>query len=439
MTESEKKKKKAAADPQTTSSVQIQVPRSFTSIACIFLVIPYLLAAGYFFHTGKSTAQAGPDALSQTAKVDDTRLSPSQAKLLKPGPWGEVEYVPIFIECPDEYLSPQTDSTADRRWFFQNYTPETLHQFFKSIGEITPEQQQQLTNGKLEAVANGLYLTPAAETVFSLSPVARKKIYRVLTQFSENNWQREAYVLPAESFDSHFEQSGVDPKTVALVKKLCYSYGRLLLFADLPYVLDTLPTFEQKMRLEKAVSRRSTLLLRLQVNPRSDVNALISYWGRGGTSKDLRPLIQSIGRVPQGEHLNVALMLPPMPASRLYTYPFPSYSQPENCHWSSFNFFRDPPDNRYSDLKFLREKLDSDYYPMFTDPRYGDLVFLTRPNGDIVHSAVFIADDVVFTKNGGHFSAPWILMRLPELVDAYSTFVGENEALKVAYYRNKYY
>src|SRR5206468_3314198 len=162
----------------------------------------------------------------------------------------------------------------------------------------------------------------------------RKKIYRLLTQFAENNWQREAYVFPIESFDNYFKDSDVAPETVELVRKLSYPYGKLLLFADLPYVLDTLPAFEQKQHLEKA-------------------------------------------------------------GSRLYSYPFPSFNQPENCHWTSFNFFRDPPDNRYSDLKFLREKLDADYYPMFSDPRYGDLVFLTKPNGDIVHSAVFLADDVV--------------------------------------------
>jgi hypothetical protein len=438
VTESEKKNRKGN-DTRTNPSVQIHVPRSFTSLLCVALIVPYLVAAGYFWQGSRRTGQGNAIAPKQAALRDEKALVNEKASLLKPGPWGDVEYVPLMIECPDEYLSSQADEVADRRWFFSGYSQDQLHSFFASIAQLSTTQQKQLVAAKLEGVAGGLYLTPPPDVVMSLEPEARKKIYRVLTQFAENNLQREAYVFPAESFDNYFKDTEVATGTKNLVRKLCYPYGKLLLFADLPYVLDTLPAFEQKQHLEKAISRRSTVLLRLCVNPRTDVNALVNYWGRGGTSKDLKPLLQSLGNLPQGERINIALLLPPLPTSRLYTYPFPSFNQPENCHWTSFNFFRDPPDNRYSELKFLREKLDSEYHPMFSDPRYGDLVFLTKPNGDIVHSAVFIADDIVFTKNGGHFSAPWMFMRLPELTDSYGTFVAENVSLKTVYYRNKYF
>lgn len=435
MTESEKKQKKVSEVRPDT--VQVSRPKT-TPILWLALILPYIAVAGYFWRDSQTIRTPAP---STVATSTSSRPSPATnpAHFLKPGPWGDIEYVPLFIECPEEYLSSTTDSNADRRWFFQNFSRDKVTEYFNSIPELTNEQRQQLAKTKIENGPGGLYLTPPASVVLTLTPEARKIIYRFLTQFPENNAQREAYVFPAANFDEYFKESEVSSTTVELVKKLCYSYGKVLLFADLPYVLDTLPAFEEQQELEKAVSRRSTLLLRLNVSPHSDVNALASYWGRAGTSKDLKPLLHSVSKLPQGERINVALLLPPLPASRLYTYPFPSFSQPENCHWTSFNFFRDPPDNRFSDLKYLREKLDTEFYPMFTDPRYGDLMFLTKPNGDIVHSAVFIADDVVFTKNGGHFSAPWIFMRMPELVDSYSTFVGENEALKVVYYRSKYF
>ena len=76
---------------------------------------------------------------------------------------------------------------------------------------------------------------------------------------------------------------------------------------------------------------------------------------------------------------------------------------------------------------------------VFSDPRYGDLVFLVKANGDIIHSCVFLADDIVYTKNGGHFTAPWMLATIPDLVDNYSAYVAPEEKLTVAYYRNKYY
>jgi len=87
----------------------------------------------------------------------------------------------------------------------------------------------------------------------------------------------------------------------------------------------------------------------------------------------------------------------------------------------------------------VKQKLDSEYFPVFSDPRYGDLVFLVKPNGDIIHWAVFLADDIVYTKNGGHFTAPWMLAKISDLVDIYSPYVSSDEKLIVAYYRNKYY
>jgi hypothetical protein len=211
------------------------------------------------------------------------------------------------------------------------------------------------------------------------------------------------------------------------------------MFSDLPTVLQLLPTAKEKLTLERALSRRPTLLLKLRVTPTTDVNALVKYWGRAGQDKDLQPLLQGLMKLPQGTLVDIGHIIPPLPTARLYTYAFPSFHQPENCHWTSFNFFRDPPDDRFTDVQFCRKKIETDYYPVFSDPRYGDLVFLTKPNGEIIHSAVFMADEIVYTKNGGHYSAPWLLMELPKLKDAYATFVAPNEEVKVSYFRNKYY
>lgn len=50
-----------------------------------------------------------------------------------------------------------------------------------------------------------------------------------------------------------------------------------------------------------------------------------------------------------------------------------------------------------------------------------------------VHAAVYIADDIVFTKNGNNIRQPWILMRLKNLIAAYSV-AGQPHILV---YRNK--
>jgi hypothetical protein len=51
----------------------------------------------------------------------------------------------------------------------------------------------------------------------------------------------------------------------------------------------------------------------------------------------------------------------------------------------------------------------------------------------LFHSAVYIADDILFTKNGPNPSNPWMFARLQEVTDYYP----QGEPVSVAYYRRK--
>src|SRR3974377_9553 len=117
--------------------------------------------------------------------------------------------------------------------------------------------------------------------------------------------------------------------------------------------------------------------------------------------------------------------MPPFPPSLLYTYPVPQnpLNGPpvrQDCHWTSFNFFRDQPDARFNDPNYITDKLKTDYYLVAVEPRYGDLVLFITPDFRIIHSAVFIADNVVYTKNGPNPVRPWILLTISDLLDLYS-------------------
>jgi hypothetical protein len=418
--------------------LQIDIPRKGYLIVIVLLAIPYFVVAGFLLSKTKwgrkaaGTSEVPPVAQAEAGNASDN------ATLGKPGPWGNLEYVRMFLEIPEEFLSVRSDETANRHWFFGGYSREKLSEFFGHLG--LPANQLQLLNATpWEIAANGIRILPPGELVLNLAPGTRQRIYTVLAQFSENNWQREAFVFPSGAEDQIFANSGLPAKTVSLVKQLCYPHGKVSLFADMPWVLDTLPTYDEKLRLEKAASRRATLLLKVRVNSDSNIDSLLKYWGRAGMDKDLRPLLESLGKVPGGALVGLNNLLPPFPRSRLYRFPFPSLNQPENCHWTSFNFFKEKPEGTFDKVQELRAKIDSEYYPMFSDPKYGDVIFLAKPNGDIVHSAIFIADDIVYTKNGGHFTAPWMLMKIPDLIEAYSAFVSPDEPLQVLYYRNKYY
>jgi len=62
----------------------------------------------------------------------------------------------------------------------------------------------------------------------------------------------------------------------------------------------------------------------------------------------------------------------------------------------------------------------AEYVETLEPPRFGDAVLLLE-NRRPAHACVYIADDVVFTKNGVNYHQPWVLMKLNDLLPRYAS------------------
>src|SRR5436190_3119915 len=127
--------------------------------------------------------------------------------------------------------------------------------------------------------------------------------------------------------------------------------------------------------------------------------------------------------------------MPPFVRERLCTFPTPSRpSDPAlDCNWSALNFFNDPPDDRFTSPAYLVSFVSTNFYQVSRPTVYGDLVLFIDENGEIAHSAVYVADDLLFTKNGNSFVQPWKLMRMKDLVNVYALATPP----QILYYRNR--
>ena len=56
------------------------------------------------------------------------------------------------------------------------------------------------------------------------------------------------------------------------------------------------------------------------------------------------------------------------------------------------------------------------------DGKYAVYVRNTGPTGNAIHSCVYLADDLVFTKNGRSPTQPWVVMKLDDVVAYYGMF-----------------
>ncbi|WP_395750901.1 hypothetical protein [Prosthecobacter sp.] len=371
---------------------------------------------------------------------DENVVVTALGKPLRPGPWGDVYFTSFTIAAPEELLPLRKLEESGTRWVFPRASYSEVSQLLKSTGMPVTMQAELMEPGVLVQNADGMEILPQAKTLIALPPEARKKLYQALLRYPENRGQ--IAFIHKDTLGERFGKNQNCEHTLMLFKQLCCEHGDYLVFCGYSVMLSQLPTYEEKRDFLRGLTSQRTLTLRLLIKPGSDTAPLANYWGRGLKSTDVRTIFESIAQEPTGGSLSVVNVLPSLPASQMYFYPMPDNplngpAPLRDCHWTSFNFFQSSPNEQLSKPDFFVEKLKEDYLPASGDPRYGDIALFTKPSGDIVHSAVYLADDVLYTKNGSTFTYPWMLETLTDLLKQYSFQVEPGEKLVVSYFRNK--
>jgi len=407
-----------------------RLPRSIVFALVLAMLAPWAVMVVLSLRSRPSSVlPASNGTVSASTRADQRHC--------KPGPWGNIEYFDIVTQPPDNLISPGFFGEAQPAWVFKGYSKAALYELLASA-ELTEAQRIAIDRAvEFSAAANQCVLKPSKELILGLSPKARATLYAVLAKFPENNAQRDPFIFRPEQIGEWFgDNSGLEKRTVSLLKGLLYPRADLMLLSDHSTVLSELPEKEERVRLLKVCFRRSAVFPRLRVAADSDLKALTSYWSKGGREMVVGPLLRSLPPAAGGITVDIALLLPPFARERLYTYPLPgpeTKGLSRDCHWTALNFFNAPPDDRYSHPDQVRSAIENDYYPVPGSPTFGDLVLFSEPRGNLLHSAVYVADDILFTKNGPHFTSPWMLQTQAEVLAAFPTY-GK---LDVGYFRAK--
>ena len=223
------------------------------------------------------------------------------------------------------------------------------------------------------------------------------------------------------AFDERFADCSMSAPALETFKQLLYSDGGTLCFADGAVAQQRMAMVDFRA-LVKALYREPTFLMRLRVTAETDIDKLLAYWADCGCSRDLKPLFESLARVPGGGSINVEHLLPPFARLRLYTHgPMATEALKSrmNCFWTALNFFNEQPDAQYLDTRSVLNTLQRDYYAPDGPRKFGDLICLMDSSNHPAHICVYIADDVVFTKNGVDDRQPWVLLRLADMIVEY--------------------
>lgn len=429
-----------SAPPPKPARQALSISRRTSLIVGLLFVIPWLALALVLSPTKSNRSKAARSDVSPAKAAAEPAASVPYDDYVfrcQPGPWGELQYSRISIEPPEEFTAADYAPRRVTRWYFKSYSEEMLAALW-SKAELSLEDRGALAaQSTVHSADKSIIVSPPWDLIERLSASSREKIYSVLAAFPENPDQNEPFRFRAENAAEWFENSGLPPATVALVTKLMYRRGNSLLFSDQDLVLTKIASREERVRLMKVLARKSTLLVKLLVKPDTDAEALAQYWGRGIRHKALRPFIQSLSHRPRGMTVDISHLLPRFARSRVFTYPEASDHAGDadhDCHWSSLNFFNDPADEKYADAEIVKRTLEEEYYmPTEGTPLLGDILVFKRADGAVIHSCVYVADEIVFTKNGSSAMMPWMLMTLRDVI----AFYPAEPALTVQAFRLK--
>jgi len=375
-----------------------------------------------------------------------TGTKPSSARAVAPKPnqpaansaekpYGDLEITSIPFENSEEVFLDRAERLKKAEWVFEPATAAQTYQFLQGV-ELSDEQKRELlATNSWTVQASNCTIRPSQELLLNLSRTAREKIYGALGQCSSNYAQCFPFRFPPNRFEERFAHSGLSADSVQFVRNLCYTNEGLLSFCEIGLASAKLKPAEFN-GLIRVLYSVPTVRLRLRVHPDSDVNQLAAYWGKGGREKRVRPILESLARMPDSDSVSIAYLLPGVARLRLFTFPDierDASEAREDCFFTALNFFNKYADQRFFDKANSRQALQNDYRLVNEHPTFGDLITVINGQGDALHIAVYIAEDIVFTKNGMNVLQPWVMMRMDDMM----SYFPSPEPLRIAIFRKK--
>lgn len=326
----------------------------------------------------------------------------------------------MLLEKPDE-LVPLPDRFEPTRWFFAGWKRAPLAAFLSTCGIPAGQQATLLASPILVEQADGCLVTPPTDLILSLAPEGRAKIYAELEKSPVNVFHQNPFRIRSTDAEQWFSHVGLSQSKVDLATKLTYRRGGALCFCDLEVASHYFPPDELRA-LIRALYSSDTLLLSLRIRPGDPVEKIAAYWGRNGRESTLKALLKSIERIPDGAELDVSQLMPPLPRAWLNTYPQLARQThlSADCYWTALNFFRVAPDDRVLEPRLRSEDFSRNYTVVAKPEQLGDVIVFVDAKDVTQHACVFIAGDIVFTKNGARPSLPWVFMRLDEVRALYN-------------------
>jgi hypothetical protein len=357
-----------------------------------------------------------------------------QLKEVKAGPWGKLWYYDVLLAPSGNTLERLPPPAAEPVWTFAGVDRAAI---IAIIGQVempgaVREQLLALFRDVRPDPEGRLTVRPSLDLVLAVPRELRTRLFPHLVGGTSVTDYAQHIPFPAGFTIDEWFDAGSLPETVRqAMLRLVYPAGNRVMLSDFGALYHLLETKPEQLSAQRAALRVPAVVVLLEKPTAAEVPALAAYW-RPGRHKSVSALLEAFAASGEDTRfLDIIHLLSPIEREFLNTYFTPTGpSLTPSCFWTAFNFGEEKPDDRYLVLpgrwteheSLAWRELTANFDAIPAPGRLGDIIGYRRKGvAAVVHVAVFIADGLVYTKNGATFSKPWHISRLDDLDELYLT------------------
>ncbi len=372
------------------------------------------------------TRNNGEPGVSTPTKTQNQKvISNPNVFYASPGVWGKLRCAYIYLEAPKQLIENYPLPNTQARWGFPEALRNDLPALFQRVGLPEIVSQSLLDPKTMVAVEGMIFVFPKGPDLEAITPDTRSLLYTELAKYPINEYYVDPVLIIGQTVKEWYRTSKLRPELIQKIDQLAYKRGETTAFSDIPYLLSFAQTDSEARTIFKAMTRTRGLMVKIEADHDTNIDEVVGYWtlGMGLRRKDVEPLFQSIIDTDGIEALPLSHMLPALVRKLVYTYP--SLDMGKNgilpdCHWTSLNFFNYDPHEYLLDSRLATSAVLEKFEPINPPYKYGDILFfLSNATGDAYHSCVYLADNLVYTKNGRNLLSPWLIMKREDVEKVY--------------------
>jgi len=318
---------------------------------------------------------------------------------------GVIELHEVWLHPGEDHIRPVDCDEIQADWGAPDHTLFIAAMTRAGLDEATRSAVLDVTVCDVD----GCIAVPPDAVLARLTEPQRLGIFRAMREYPQAMLLNAPFARPVNR-RPFWEDPGLTEATREVLRAGSFIDGDTRYFSDLTWLCHRVPDAAERAAFFRTLRARSALDATVRVRSVGELDRAVAWWGVHGREDAVRArLLASMRDGDAGVPLRE--LLPPFARARYGT--FPNRDTRFDCFWTALNFFS--PTGEGGAL------LDSDAFDATTarwtqvpldQLRFGDVLVFRTEAGATVHAAVYLAEDLLFSKDGWTMHRAWELVRI---------------------------